>query len=229
MRILLHVIGMATLGAAALLATGLLYEVRVAMPLPLRVIAAIPTAAVGTSGRPNPTYPAAVLAAGVRKDLEFFVSAASDGQRTDAVRALDAAYRLADVLDAAVREPDGPAADLFDLIRRIRRDVQNGAMRRAIEHAQDAAALAPEVGAEALRPPAPPAAYVGAIVLTPTGQIAGTVRSATADAVVIEGGGLRNLLGFVNLSAGSQRTVNSRWLVFGPARTFGKTMVVESQ
>ncbi len=207
MRTALGVIGMFAFGAAALMGMSLLYRHRVTAPFP--------TAAA----------PASVVE-GLQIDLEFFASAMAADARSDAVAALDGAYRLSDVLRGASGSP-AEASALFEQIRSVRRAVQNDQRQRAIDLARRAAATASAIGPAESIAPGQAARYVGAIVLTPSGEIRGTVAGVGGGAVTIAEGAVRGLLGLASAGATGVRRVPIDAVLFGARRRFGMTMVVD--
>lgn len=228
MRIALHVLGMFLLGAAALTCVGLLYNARMNQRVPAS--AALPAPGpTGTSGSSAGTSKASVDAAlaGIRADLDFFADAIRDGRRSDAMRVLDGAYHVADVIrSASDRNP--VATDLFDAVSSIRRAVQNGDDSDAIARARAASQRVAKAARLAARRPSRLEPFVGATVISSTGDNLGTVSNVSTDTVEAESGGLRNLLGFIDLQSGTIRAIPADAVVFGEPRRFGMTMVLDA-
>lgn len=225
MRMLPHVIGMFVLGAAALISVGLLYRARTTEPIPLSP-ALRAESAVGTSGSTASAGGAASAAAdraldGVRSDLGRFAAAVGRGDRAEAAAALDGAYHLADVLKAAAGQ-----RDLFERVDRIRHALQNGDVPGAASGALQASAMA--FAPATVRAPADPAQYAGATALSPTGDVAGTLRLVSGRTVTIEQGGVRDLLGFVDITPGTTRSVPIDDVLFGAPRRLGMRMVIDT-
>ena len=222
-RMVLHAIGMFIVGAAALIVAGLLQHQHVSQVGRPDVVAA-----TGTSGSADDAGAARLLrttALRLAAGLDAAAGALDDGRRREGVVALDGAYHVADVLQAAA--PSGELADLYPLVAAARTALEDGSPHAAAAIAAGAARLARAADA-GVGPAgsASPGAYVGATVLDGRGAQVGEVVAAGGDTLVVESGGLRNILGFLDLSRGQRREVPVDSVIFGQRRRAGMTMVV---
>lgn len=228
MKIALHVLGMFLLGAVALICVGLLYHPRQRQRIPVSsaLSAAAPTGTSGSSLRVTET-PAAAAVAGLRIDLEVFVNAMTDRRRADAMRALNGGYHVADVLHTA--SPRDPAATaIFEALSDVRREIQNGHESKAVARAREASTHLADSSRLAAHRPSRLEPFVGATVISSTGDNLGTIKEVSSDAVQVESGGLRHLLGFIDLQSGTIHDVPTGDMLFGEARRTGMTMVLDT-
>ena len=228
MRTLLNVLGMFVLGAVSLIDVAVLYESRLRQPIPANAKLTSPTA-IGSSGSRSDTteVPARAAMAGLRADLQFFAEALDDGRRADAMRTLDGAYRVADVLHSA-SDRDSSATLVFDTLVDIRRAVQNGKESPAVGAARDAVAHLTDASVQPnVHAPSRLDEFVGAMVISATGDVLGRIRTVTAESVAVESGGHR-YFGFIDFHSGTIRDVPVDVVMFGAPRRLGTTLVMEA-
>ena len=228
MRTVLHVLGMFALGAVALIGVAVLYESRLRQPIPATARLTSPTA-TGTSGSSGDTTdaPARTAISGLRADLEFFAEALAHGRRSEAMRTLDGAYHVADVLRSS-SDRDPVATVVFDTVISVRRAVQNGKESNAVDAARNAAAHLSNASFQPiLQLPSRLDEYVAATVISATGDVLGTIRRVARNSVAVERGGHR-YLGFIPLHSGPTRDVPVDAVIFGAPRRLGMTLVIDA-
>lgn len=159
---------------------------------------------------------------GARETVATALDALSRGDQQQAVLAVEAAARTAEVLATA----DPPLASVLDDAKQARNALWLGRKDQA-RNRLDAAerTLAETTGGEATPPPAL-ARYGGATLLDPHGNTIGEIDHVAGDQVTIALGGVRDFWGFLDLSARRQLTVPAADLVYGPARTVGWSYAV---
>lgn len=220
MRLLAHVIGMFVLGTVALLLPGWLYDMRVMQPAP--AAAAMAGTPTGTTGRGAPA-PQALLAdtyRGIRENLAAFVAHMRGGGRSEAMHALDSAYHLATVAQAATQ---GAASPVYTQVVAIRRAVQNNDQPAALWLGSSAPLSVIPIGTT--RPPAGLADYDGAVVLRPDGTRVGRVIGLSSTRLTIALGP-PPLLGLIPTRHSGTTTAAAAEVLFGEVSRISPTMVI---
>ncbi|MBF5046528.1 MULTISPECIES: DUF4396 domain-containing protein [Myxococcaceae] len=211
---------MALLGAAALVLPAWLTLLREGRPL---AQGAATAGLEGTGGSAPPSVPAQ-LAQGLHGSLAAALAALQDGRRSDAVHALDAALRAAQVGKAAL--PHSAFAAALSQVRDIRRALHQGDEPEA--RAQLGALVARPLSVDREAPALLPgglAAYRGAQVLDAHGARLGEVEGGRAGQLEVALGGARDLWGFVDLGARERRSVPAERVLLGPRPTLGESLV----
>jgi hypothetical protein len=165
--------------------------------------------------------------AGLLHQLEESARRLGDDQRGPAMRALNAAHRLADVGASVAKGLSLSAAnDASETIRQARRSIQNGAPDEAVRHLRDAVPrlrrlieiglLDPDSATALAERAEQPRADLR--LLDPRGEVLGEIDrvldTGNPPAVVIETGPWVNVLGFLDLGA-QEKEVPAKDILFG--------------
>ena len=216
---------MSLLGAVFFAAMGALVDWRIGTPL-------VPQDVTATGESPTGP-PLAILHEGLRQSVTIAAQNLGWNRRSDAVHALDAATRAADVGKHAA---SGDTADAFARASRelelARRNLQDGKKARAQEVlAALATSLAigprlPEEWEAALQPAVNLEQFEEARVLNAQGVRLGEVQRVDGQMLTLRVGMSSDVLGFIDWGGGKEIIVPAYQLVFGKRKGLGSTMVV---
>lgn len=218
-----------SIGAIGFAALAVLVEYRIGQPLRPLAAAQAPQSTASQDSL-------ALLTTGTQFALETARSNFEQGRRSEAVTALDAAMRTAEVGEyVAQGDRQSRFTRTLDAIKRTRRALQNGNPSEAQRMLEEAATMLSPANAPAASTSAPmPAqdtwgAYNGATLINAAGVRLGEVDriqpSGNGAATAVVRLGNQDVLGFPDLG-GTQLTVPGDGLLFGNHQTLGSTFVV---
>ena len=224
-KMLAQVLLMLFIGAVFFSALGELVNWRIGSPLA--------QTSNGFTGSP-PAAPVEALGEGVRQSLAIALDQLQQQHRTQAVKALDAAKRAADVARHGV---PGELACRFDLAYRstehVRAALQDGEQQRAEQLLVTAlSSLPPSPTGHISEPlateriqPGNLQDYTGARVINAQGVRIGEVERIQGGMASLRIGSPSDVLGFIDLGGGKLIQAPVRSLVFGKRTFLGSTMV----
>ncbi|MCW8193479.1 DUF4396 domain-containing protein [Proteobacteria bacterium 005FR1] len=203
---------MAVLGAVALVIPAWLVEVRDGTPV--RADMAEAASPVQPGGPDN-------LATGLEETLSLAVDYMNEGENSHAAHAIDAAHRAASVAHEASSAP--VYGEALHQIESARRELHMGRPERARESLKIAAdqdfGTVASAGAPAMQ------RFGSATLINAHGVKIGEITAVRDDEVEVALGGLRNVWGFVDLSAERVLVLPAESLAAGPPETIGASLV----
>lgn len=160
------------------------------------------------------------LQQGIGASISYALENLQTEKRPEAMHAIDAALRAAEVGKAAA--PEAPFKDQVDKIKAARRSLHMGSGQAAKEYL--AAALSLSAPVQTTSAPTDPARYRGATVISARGTQIGHISAIEDGGVELQLGGIQNVWGFWNFTANQTVRINAGDLVFGPRRAIGLTL-----
>ncbi|RJR53110.1 MAG: DUF4396 domain-containing protein [Desulfobacteraceae bacterium] len=171
----------------------------------------------------NPASGLKALEQGIRIDLSSALMDLDEGRRSEAMHAIDAAMRAADVGKGAA--PGSVFKDRLDGIKAARHEIHMGNLDAAKKRLS-AIARAPAAARIGEKPGSPePNRFQGATVINANGIKIGKVEGVSGDRVELDLGGAKDVWGFWDMESKQTIRVGAGDLVFGQARTIGPSMV----